>query len=196
MLRIGITGGIGSGKTTVCRIFEKLGVPVYYSDREAEILINTDPSIKRQLQKYFGKEIYSNRGLDKPKMRKAVFGNKEALKQLNAVVHPLVIQHFDNWAQQHHTAPYVIKEAALLFESGSHKQLDAVIMVSAPKVQRIQRILKRDKRKLAEIEKIISGQWPESKKRKLSQYQISNSNKDLITPQILELDHHLRKVKK
>lgn len=169
MLRVGITGGIGSGKTTVCRIFEKLGVPVYYADQQADVLINTNPLIKRQLQKYFGDDIYNDYGLDKLKMRKAVFGNKAALEKLNEVVHPVVINHFDQWSHKHKKAPYILKEAALMFESGSYKQLDAVVMVTAPLDQRIQRIIKRDKRNLAEIKKIISGQWSESKKKKLSQ---------------------------
>ena len=143
MLKIGITGGIGSGKSTVAGIFEVLGIPVYYADAEAKRLMNEDPSVKFAIQQTFGDQAYSNGSLDRKYLSKAVFNNAERLAQLNAIVHPSTLRDAEQWMKQQSSA-YIIKEAALIFESGSNKSLDYVIGVRAPESLRISRAMRRN----------------------------------------------------
>ena len=143
VLRIGLTGGIGSGKTTVAQIFETLGIPVYYADDAAKRLMNENEDLRKKLIRHFGESIYNNRELNREQLSKMVFGNDEKLNLLNSLVHPLTIADADEWMKQQ-TTPYIIKEAALIFESDVWKYLDKVIGVSAPYELRMQRTMLRD----------------------------------------------------
>lgn len=195
MVLVGLTGGIGSGKSTVAKVFETLGIPVYYADDAAKRLMNTNPSLKQEIIRHFGDESYTDGSLNRAYIASIVFGNNEKLDQLNSLVHPATIEDSQQWVNQQ-TAPYIIREAALLFESGAHKGLDFVIGVSAPLPLRIQRVMQRDGLSKEEIEKRISRQMDEEEKMRLCDFVIKNDEQTLIIPQILELDKKFRASKK
>ncbi|MBL7710032.1 MAG: dephospho-CoA kinase [Chitinophagaceae bacterium] len=192
MIRIGLTGGIGSGKSTVARVFEVLGIPVYYADEATRQLMNTDAALKKEIISNFGEESYSNGQLNRPYIASIVFNNKEKLELLNALTHPATIRHANDWMQQQ-TTPYVIKEAALIFESGSAENLDYVIGVSAPKPLRIQRVMERDHISAEEVQKRMSRQLSEDMKMKLCDFVLVNNEQELLTPQVLTLHEQLLK---
>ncbi len=192
MIRVGLTGGIGSGKSTVARVFEVLGIPVYYADEATRQLMNTDEILKKEIINNFGEESYSNGQLNRPYIASIVFNDKEKLELLNALTHPATIRHANAWMQQQ-TSPYVIKEAALIFESGSAENLDYVIGVSAPKPLRIQRVMERDHISAEEVQKRMSRQLSEEMKMKLCDFVLVNNDSDLLTPQVLALHEQLLK---
>jgi dephospho-CoA kinase len=192
VIRIGLTGGIGSGKSTVARVFEVLGIPVYYADEATRQLMNTDAALKKEIISNFGEESYSNGQLNRPYIASIVFNNKEKLELLNALTHPATIRHANDWMQQQ-TTPYVIKEAALIFESGSAENLDYVIGVSAPKPLRIQRVMERDHISAEEVQKRMSRQLSEDMKMKLCDFVLVNNEQELLTPQVLALHEQLLK---
>lgn len=177
MLSVGITGGIGSGKSTACEIFESLNVPVYYSDNRAKYLMQHEHFLIDQIKKEFGEDVYDNGVLQKEKLAALVFGNAEKLKKLNALVHPLVFRDTERWTEEQRSKniPYCIKEAALLIETGSYKQLDKLIVVTAPKNIRIKRIIERDHTTEENINQRIKSQMPEEEKIKLADFVINNS---------------------
>lgn len=177
---VGLTGGIGSGKTTVAKMFETLKVPVYIADDEAKLLMNRSKVIRRKLEALLGTEAYLNNVLNKPYIASKIFNDSTLLKQMNAIVHPKVAAHFKKWTAKQHT-PYVIKEAAILFENGSYRYLDFVITVTAPLQERISRVLKRDETTLERVKAIIANQWPDAEKIKQSHFVVVN--KDLTTAQ-------------
>ncbi len=192
MIRVGLTGGIGSGKSTVARVFEVLGIPVYYADEATRQLMNTDEALKKEIISNFGEESYSNGQLNRPFIASIVFSNKEKLDLLNAITHPATIRHANEWMQQQ-IAPYVIKEAALIFESGSAENLDYVIGVSAPKPLRIRRVMERDGISSEEVQKRMSRQLSEDMKMKLCDFVLVNNELELLTPQVLALHEQLLK---
>lgn len=192
MIRVGLTGGIGSGKSTVARVFEVLGIPVYYADEATRQLMNTDEALKKEIISNFGEESYSNGQLNRPFIASIVFSNKEKLDLLNAITHPATIRHANEWMQKQ-TAPYVIKEAALIFESGSAENLDYVIGVSAPKPLRIRRVMERDGISSEEVQKRMSRQLSEDMKMKLCDFILINNELELLTPQVLALHEQLLK---
>lgn len=192
MIRVGLTGGIGSGKSTVARVFEVLGIPVYYADEATRQLMNTDEALKKEIIKHFGEESYSNGRLNRPYIASIVFNDKEKLDLLNALTHPATIRHANDWMQQQ-TTPYVIKEAALIFESGSAENLDYVIGVSAPKPLRIQRVMERDQISAEEVQKRMDRQLSEDMKMKLCDFVLVNNEQELLTPQVLALHEQLLK---
>ncbi|MFV0564522.1 MAG: dephospho-CoA kinase [Flavobacteriaceae bacterium] len=171
---IGLTGGIGSGKTTVATMFSNLGIPVYIADDEAKKLMVTSKIIKRKLIALFGKRAYTEDQLNRPFIANIIFNDKTYLEKMNAIVHPKVANHFKKWVSKQKT-PYVIKEAAILFENGNYKQCDAVITVVAPKKMRIERVLKRDTTTKDKINAIMQNQWTDEHKIKLSDYVIKNT---------------------
>lgn len=173
MTIVGLTGGIGSGKTTVAKVFEQLGVPVYIADEEAKKLMGRSKIIKRKLVQLFGAEAYINEELNKPFIANIIFNDKTYLEKMNAIIHPRVAKHFQKWVQKQE-APYVIKEVAILFENEGYKQCNFVITVTAPKDLRIKRLLLRDTTTEAKIEAIMSNQWTDEKKVKLSHFVIEN----------------------
>lgn len=173
MIVVGLTGGIGSGKTTVAKQFAALGVPVYIADDEAKKLMNRSKVIKRELIKLFGVEAYVDNELNKPYIANIIFNDKVFLEKMNAIVHPKVASHFRKWKEKQ-LAPYVIKEVAILFENGGDKLCDYVITVTAPKNLRIERLLDRDKTTTEKIEAIMKNQWSDAEKVKASHYEIEN----------------------
>lgn len=173
---IGLTGGIGSGKTTVAKMFQDLGVPVYIADEEAKKLNDTSKTIIKGLKKLLGGTIYSADGkLNRKKMASMIFNDAELLAKVNNLIHPEVAKHFEKWTALQ-TVPYVLKEAAILFESGSNKNCDKVILVTAPEEIRIKRVMNRDKVSREEVLSRMKNQWSEEKKRKLSDFIIENTD--------------------
>lgn len=193
-LQVGITGGIGAGKTIVTKIFSLLGIPIYDADSNAKWLMVNDKPLIEKIINHFGNEAYLSDGsLNKKYLSEKAFGAKNNIADLNAIVHPAVKNHYQNWVDSNSHAPYVLKEAAILFESSSHKQLDKVIMVSASKELRIQRTLARDQhRSKNDILAIIEKQMPEEDKIKLADFVIYNNDTQLIIPQVVEIDKLLR----
>lgn len=186
MLRIGITGGIGSGKSTVAQIFNVLGIPVYSSDDAAKRLMNEDKELKNNIVKSFGKESYSNGKLNRKYLAEQAFRDRTKIELLNSLVHPATIKDAIGWMEKQ-TAPYVIKEAALIFESGSDKFLDAVIGVKSPLSLRIERTMKRNNVTANEIEARIKLQMDEDEKMALCDYIIVNDERQMLIPQVLLL---------
>ena len=191
MLSVGLTGGIGSGKTTIAAVFDALGIPVYNADAAAKRLMNEDEVLKAQLLDMFGEGLYKKNQLDRAYLANIVFGNKEKLKALNNLVHPLTIADATQWFQKQ-TSPYAIKEAALIFESDSWKDLDAVIGVSAPETIRIQRVMKRDNIDAQQVAARMAQQMDEAQKMSKCDYIITNDDVSLVMPQILKIDQLLR----
>ena len=190
MLKIGLTGGIGSGKSTVAKVFEVLGIPVYYADEEAKRLMNEDEALKEKIQELFGAESYANGLLNRKYIAGIVFHDPKKLEQLNALVHPLTINDANNWLQQQ-TTPYAIKEAALIFETGIHEYLDYVIGVYAPAPLRIQRVMERDNISLEAVTARMSKQMDEEEKMRLCNFVINNDEQQLLIPQVLALHEKL-----
>ena len=186
-LLVGLTGGIGSGKSTVAKIFNALGVKVYNSDIEAKKIVNADAETIGLIKQKFGADIYTIDGLDTKKMAQLVFNNKTALEELNAIVHPRVKKHFNNWVKQHQTDKVLIKEAAILIESGAYKGLDKIILVTAPEELKIKRVLARDGSIESDIRKKMATQLRDSEKEKYADYIIINNEKDLVIPQVLNI---------
>ncbi|MEY3324266.1 MAG: dephospho-CoA kinase [Chitinophagaceae bacterium] len=191
MLRVGLTGGIGSGKTTVARIFESLGIPVYNADEAAKRIMVESPAIREAITEKFGPESYTNGELNRAHLSKIVFSDKEKIDWLNALVHPATIENATKWMQQQ-KAPYVIKEAALLFESGAASELDYIIGVTAPAALRIQRVIKRDQSDPSQVKKRIDLQLEESLKLKLCDFTIVNDETSPLLSQILKIDQELK----
>lgn len=186
-LKIGITGGIGVGKSVVARIFKILGVPTYDADKEAKAIMYTNDQVRAALVDTFGKEVYHADGsLDRAWLSARVFSNETELKKLNAIVHPAVIQAGEDWADAQTTA-YSLKEAALLFESGSYKALDYCILVSSPEDVRIQRVMARDGVTEAEVRQRMSKQMPEAEKEALADFIIYNDDEHSLIEQVMQL---------
>ena len=193
MIKVGITGGIGSGKTTVAKIFEVLGIPVYYADDAAKRLMIEDIVLKEKIEQAFGKDTYDNGILNRAKLSSLVFNNPEKLALLNSIVHPATIADADKWMQQQ-TTPYVLKEAALIFESGSNKMLDKVIGVFTSAEQRIQRVMQRDNISEEAVKTRMNKQMNENEKMRLCDYVINNDENELVIPQVLKIHELLLEV--
>lgn len=189
-LHVGLTGGIGSGKSTVAGIFQVLGIPVLNADVVARNLMNDNPDIRAAIQAAFGVDMYSNGQLERKKLATLVFSNPDLLAQLNAIVHPAAIAAAVAWANQQ-TTPYCIKEAALFFESASAEGIDIMIGVSSPKALRIQRVMQRDQITREEVIQRMQNQIDESIKMRLCDEVIVNNNIDLLIPQVLALHEKL-----
>ena len=189
---VGLTGGIGSGKTTVAKQFEKLGVPIYLADEEAKKIMNKSEVIKRKLKTLFGDEAYVKEKLNRPFLAQKIFNNKAYLQQMNSIVHPKVNAHFSKWLAKQ-TAPYIIKEVAILFESGSYKDCDFIITVTATIENRIERLIKRDDTTISKIQAIMNNQWPDEKKIKLSHFVIDNYNIEDTIKQVQGVHNQLLK---
>ena len=192
MLKVGITGGIGSGKTTVCYIFECLNIPVYYADDRGKWLMNNDPGVKEAITDLFGIHAYLNDGnLNRKYLADQVFQNQALLNQLNAIVHPAVAKDTRAWQSQQINVPYTLKEAAILFESGGHHHLDYVIVVDAPEALRIDRVMHRDGISAEAVKARISKQMPTAKKRAMADFIIENDGHRLLVPQVLAIHRQL-----
>jgi dephospho-CoA kinase len=191
--KVGITGGIGSGKSTVCKVFELLGIPVYYADREAKLMYITNQNLKSQIISLFGGQVYPNDIFDRKALAQVVFNQPEKLLQLNQIMHPLVAKHYEEWISIQE-APYTLKEAALLIESKSYLSLDYMLMVSSPDDLRIQRVMERDQDSRMEVEKRMASQLPQHELRKHCNIELMNDEKQLLIPQIIELHEQLLKL--
>ncbi|MEC8004790.1 MAG: dephospho-CoA kinase [Bacteroidota bacterium] len=192
MLKVGITGGIGSGKSTVSRFFSELGVPVYDSDKRAKSLMQHDDSIIIKIKKEFGDDSYLNNMLNRSHIAEIVFKNELKLKQLNAIVHPVVRTDFNNWLSQNSNARFVIKEAAIMIESGAYKDLDKLIVVNANREQKIKWIKKRDHLLLEDIENRIQNQLSDKIRNQYADFIIeNNSSKKELKQQVLSIYNKL-----
>ncbi|MCU0442169.1 MAG: dephospho-CoA kinase [Bacteroidia bacterium] len=193
MLKIGITGNIGSGKTTVSKIFAQLGIPVYDADTRAKQVMIENVAVKKSIVDLFGEHAYDHQGnLNRAHIAAQAFTNQQLLTQLNAIVHPSVFADFDQWCAQQPTAiPYILKEAALLFESGSYKKLDAVIVVTTTPELQLKRAMARDGASEQEIKARMAKQWDQATKVQMAQYTITNDETQLVLPQVLTIHHTL-----
>ena len=188
---VGITGGIGSGKSTVCKIFRLLGIPVFEADLIAKEIMNSNPKVIAELTAWFGSNIYSNGTLNRKKLAAEIFENEGWIQKVNALVHPLVRDSFLQWKSKQ-DAPYAIYEAAILFESGFYKLMDVNILITAPEQLKIERVTERDNSTPEQVRARMSKQWTDTEKRKLATFEIANNNSSLIIPQILEIDKKLK----
>lgn len=185
MIKIGLTGGIGVGKSFVAEVFQKMGYPIFSADYHAKKCMQESEELKANIIKEFGKDMYQNGVLQRKKLATIVFNDLVQLHKLNQIVHPYVQLEFENWCKKQ-TAHFVIKEAAILFESGANKGLDAVICVTAPLPVRIQRVMQRDKCSAKEVLDRIAMQMPQETKEKLADFVIINDENTQILPQILK----------
>lgn len=191
-LRIGITGGMGAGKSTVCKIFEQIGVPIYDADSRAKWLMHNEPELKKEIKNNFGWDSYNRKDeLNREYLAKVVFNNHEKLELLNKLVHPAVKQDYEQWTIQHREKPYSLKEAALLFESNSYKNLHKVIVVTCPIEMRIERITKRDHVKKEDILKRIQNQSTDKQRLSRADYVIYNDGNRSLIEQALKIHHQI-----
>ena len=190
MKKIGITGGIGSGKTYVAAVFQSLGIPIFYADIQAKKLMISSEKLIKLVKEEFGNDIYKDADFNKETLASIIFSNSDKLQKLNSLVHPIVKEEFNTWCKRQ-TSPYVIKEAAILFESKSYLGLDAVICVSAPLELRKKRLFNRDNYTEKEMQNRIENQITQEDKEKLSDYIIVNDEKDLLLPQIIKIHKEL-----
>lgn len=186
MLKVGVTGGIGSGKSMVCNLFKCLEVPVFNADEAGRRLLEEDRNIIEQVQDIFGGEIIFEGKPDRKKIAEIVFSNPGKLKQLNSVIHPAVRKNFNEWAAEQST-PYVIDEAAILFETGIYKQLDFMILVIAPEQLRIKRVMQRDGSDERAVKERMENQWSDEEKKKIADFVIMNDGVTPLLPQVMEI---------
>lgn len=191
MLLVGITGGIGSGKSTVCKIFEVLGVPIYYADDRAKYLMQHDLALVQNLKEAFGNDIYQDGNLDRALLASRVFTDKGKLAKLNSLVHPAVAQDAIDWQQANSQAPYTLREAALLFEAGIYKALHKVIVVTAPLEVRVARVMNRDSVTKEQVLDRIANQWSEDEKVALADFVVQNDGEVELIAQVLKIHAQL-----
>lgn len=185
-MKLGVTGGIGSGKTTVCKVFKILGIPVFSTDPEASEIMNTDAEIISKINLIAGKNLYPGGILDRRKLATLIFNDSSLLRKVNSLVHPIVSEHFRKWEMEQ-SAPYVIMEAAILFESGASKLVDKILTVVAPEEERISRVIGRNQLTKDQVMERIRNQMNDEERMILSDYIIYNSENDMILPAILEI---------
>ncbi len=183
MMKIGLTGGIGSGKSTVAAIFEELGIPVFYADEEAKKLY-AEAEVRREVIELLGNEAYTEEGLNKGFVADRVFQDASLLEQLNNIIHPKVGQRWRDWCAAHDSETYVIKEAAIMIEAGAHDGLDRIIVVEAPEETRIQRVMERDGVERAEVQQRVRNQWTEDQRREFATDVINNDGTESLIHQV------------
>jgi dephospho-CoA kinase len=189
---IAITGGIGSGKTFVCAIFKKLGVPVYYADSEAKNLVNEDVELKNKIQFLLGKESYVGGVYDTKFVAKKVFGNVDLLKKINAIIHPAVAKDYRKWVKKHNADTYILKESALIFELGMQNLFYKTILVTADENLRMKRLVKRDSwRNKSEVEAIFDKQLSDKEKIPKADFILSTNETELLLPQVIKIHEEL-----
>lgn len=191
MKKVGLTGNIGSGKTTVCRVFEVLGAPVFYADEEAKKILNT-PLVINEVAAFLGDDIIDENGLPiRSRIADKVFNNKELLAKLNSVVHPAVINRYIDWLDEHGNFPYTVKEAAILIESGYYNDIDKIIVVASDEKLMIERVAKRDNVNVDDVEARLRNQMSQEEKIAKADFVIKNYGDFMIIPQVLEIHHRL-----
>ncbi len=187
MIKAGLTGNIGCGKSTVARIFQALGVPVFQADQQAKNLYK-EKEVLDEVAEAFGRDVINENGeLVKARLASIIFSDKEKLKKINAIIHPKVRQKYHDWLKIHSNAPYTLQEAAIMIESGLYKMMDKIIVVTAPQHERLQRISSRDGFNKEEILKRMENQYPESTLRSFADFVIENHDHQLVIPQVLEI---------
>jgi dephospho-CoA kinase len=187
MIRVGVTGGIGSGKSLICEVFSHLGIPVYTADDAAKHLMDEDPEIIKDLKRVFGNDIYRHGKLDRPKLAGLIFDDPKLLADVNRIVHPRVQHDFTNWCSTFTGVPFIIQESAIIFESGANKLFDYIILVTSPVEMRIQRVLNRPGTSREKIMRIMKNQLPEEEKIVGSHFIIKNDETTLVLPVILSI---------
>jgi len=192
MLKVGITGGIGSGKSTVCQVFEALGIPVFYADLAGKYLMENDPEVMRAINQLLGDDVYENGKLQRERVAAIVFKTPQILQEVNKIVHPAVIRYGNEWMAAQ-TTPYALKEAAIFFESGSYREMDVMIGVYAPRKTRILRVTARDKVPQEKVFERMSFQMDEEEKMARCDYVITNDDVQPVLPQVLKLHEILKK---
>jgi len=190
ILKLGVTGGIGSGKTSVCRVFSVLGIPVFSADNEAREVMDIDTSIMLRINTIAGKNLYSSGSLDRSELAKLIFNNSRLLEKVNSLVHPVVFSRFREWVRRQ-DAPYVIMEAAILFESGADKIVDRIMTVVAPVEQRIERVIRRNMLTSDQVMERMRNQLDDEIRIQRSDYVVRNSENDMIIPAILKIHGEL-----
>ena len=190
MLKIGLTGGIGAGKTTVAHIFEVLGIPVYFADDAAKKLMNENENLRQEIIKNFGSESYVDGKLNRRFLAEAIFSDSKKTLLINSIIHPATLADAEKWFHEQQ-GPYAIKEAALIFEANAENNLDLVIGVSSPLEIRLQRVMKRDGITLEAVEKRMQHQMEENKKMERCDFIIFNNDKDLLIPQVISIHENL-----
>jgi len=191
---VGITGGIGSGKTFICKKFKDMGVPVYNADERAKFLMENDEVLKQQLINHFGEEIYINSKLNKTLLANKIFNNKNELAFINSVVHPAVEKDVERWKEENKNFPYLIKEAALLFENGSYKKLDKTILVFAPEDERILRVMQRDNTSKEKVMSRIKNQMSDLDKMENADFIINNNGKNEIDKIVMKMNMYFSQI--
>jgi dephospho-CoA kinase len=184
--KLGITGGIGSGKTSVCRVFNVLGIPFFSADPEAKLIMDNDKSIMAQINSIAGKDLYSKGSLDRMELARLIFTDNALLEKVNTLVHPVVFEHFRRWEAEQNS-PYVIIEAAILFESGADKLVDRIATIVAPVEERVERVIQRNSLSREQVMERIRNQMDDVSRIKRSDYVIYNSENDMIIPAILKI---------
>lgn len=189
---VGLTGGIGSGKSTVAGFFKELGVPVYIADTEAKRITNTSKIVRRKITALLGEKSYDSNGLNRPFVADKIFNDKALLNQVNNIIHPKVKQHFARWVKKQ-KGHYCIKEAAILFENGSYTECDYIILVTAPEPIKVERLLKRDKTTRKEIQSRMDNQWPDARKIPFASFIIENINLEDTKRQVKRIHNRILK---
>ncbi len=188
---LGVTGGIGSGKSLVCDIFKHLGVPIYNSDKRAKELMSSSPDLVSAISELFGEQAYIDGQLNRKHIASVVFNDDDKLQALNNIVHPAVGKDFESWLKENSTAPLLIKEAAIMIESGAYKSLDKLLVVSAPMDLRIQRVVQRDNVTAEEVSKRMNKQLSEDELLEYADYVVHNDGEHLIVPQVINIYNHI-----
>ena len=191
MFTVGLTGGIGSGKTTVCRVFSVLGIPVFNSDEQGKLLLQDDPEVKAAVVQLFGSSVYPAGKLDRKALAQLVFNDPKALAGLNAIVHPAVRRAFKEWAESQQ-APYVINEAAILVETGAYRNFDRLVTVAAPEEIRLARVVSRDRSSEEQVRQRMANQATEAERRDVAHAVIENDGHSMVLPQVLALHERLK----
>lgn len=195
MLAVGLTGGIGSGKSEVSRMIGAMGYPVYNADLEARNIVNSNSEVVKKIKSIFGDDSYEDGLLNRPRMAQLVFNDSTLLAQLNGIVHPAVTEHFRDWKKQHAHLDLTFKEAAILFESGTHKEVDRVVVVTAPKQLRIDRVSHRDGVTAQQVEERIANQMPEEELVLRADFVINNDEQQSLLKQVVDLVDKLLDIK-
>lgn len=193
MKKIGLTGGIGSGKSIICEIIQVIGYPVFNSDNEAKLIMTNNSTVVKQVKNIFGEEAYIENTLNRPFLASKIFNNEQLKTALNNIVHPAVRKAFDDWALTQKKS-LVFNEAAILFETGAYKTFDYTVLVTAPKDIRISRVTNRDNTTIGEVQQRMKNQWEDDIKKELATYTINNDNATLVVPQVLAMLEHLENV--
>lgn len=195
MLKVGLTGGIGSGKTLISEVFARLGIPVFNADLESKKIVNSDPEVIDALKTEFGNDLYTSLGVNKKMLAEIIFSDEIALKKVNQIIHPKVRNYFNVWMISNENAPYVIEEAAILFESKANLEMDFTINVHADELIRIDRVVKRDNINTELVKERMKNQLTDKERISLSDFTIYNDGEQMVLPQVLEIHNKIIKSK-